>query len=81
MDTRKRATVLSWNRKRAFGFLLPDDGINANDLFVHISALPPTQRFLLEGDVVEYTLGFFKGQPVATDVKVIGHSGDDGGAL
>lgn len=65
-----QATVLSFDRRRGFGFAVPDD--QTADIFVHRSVLPSNHRYLNDGDRIEYEIGVHAGRPVAVNVTVIG---------
>lgn len=63
------ATVLSYCRKRGWGFALPDDG--TNDVFIHRSNLPQERKYLNEGDRISYESGERNGRPLALNIQVI----------
>ena len=64
-----QATLLSFDRRRGFGFALPDD--HTADIFIHRSVLPSNHRYLNDGDRIEYEIGQRNGRPVAANVTVI----------
>ena len=66
---RATATVLSFDRRKGYGFLLPDD-LTA-DVFVHRNDLPPGRRYLNPNDRVDYEIGQRNGRPVAVNVTVV----------
>jgi len=62
-DDFKFGTVKMFNRKKAYGFILPDDREDAKELFVHNSGIVGTERvdsalfpFLRQGERVRYTV-------------------------
>lgn len=57
-----------FNAEKSFGFICPD--IAGQDVFVHVSALRPTDM-LNEGDRVSYDIGTNKGKSCAVNVKII----------
>jgi cold shock CspA family protein len=63
-------TVLVYNRKKAWGWITPDD-THLSDFFVHVSALPKNHRFLNEDDRVEFNVGEHDGKSCALDVKIL----------
>jgi len=62
-------TVLSYCRKRGWGFALPDDG--TNDVFLHRSNLPQERKYLNEGDRISYDLGERNGRPLALNISLV----------
>jgi CspA family cold shock protein len=58
-----------FNRRKGYGFILPDDG--GDDLFVHHSEIQSEGDVSLrEGQKVEYEIGKGeKGRPCATNVR------------
>jgi cold shock CspA family protein len=67
-----KATVLSFDRRRGYGFAVPDD-LTA-DVFVHRSNLPADHRYANEGDRIEYDIDQRNGRPVAVNIRIIGHT-------
>lgn len=64
-------TVSFYNRKRGWGFVLPDDTSQC-DAFLHVNNLPQNHRFLNEGDRISYDPGEIrKGRPQARNIKII----------
>lgn len=63
-------TVKWFNSEKRFGFVTPDDG--GQDVFVHISAVEAAgQRFLREGQKLEYDLVENKGRTSAVNLKLV----------
>lgn len=61
--------IVKWfNANKGFGFICPDSG--GQDVFVHLSALQPTDT-LQEKDCVSYEIGTNKGKTCAINVKII----------
>lgn len=68
-----RGRVERWNHDRGFGFVSAQGG--GTDVFVHVSALPPSEEgYLCEGFVVDYvaTVNPKEKNPRATKVTVVG---------
>jgi cold shock protein len=65
----KSATLLFWNRNRAFGFAACDDG--SPDVFVHAANLPANRRIAAEGDRISFDLGERAGRPIALNIQFL----------
>ena len=63
------ATVVFFNRAKGFGFASPD--IPGNDIFIHLSAMPPEHKFAAEGDCISYELGERNGKPFALNIQFL----------
>jgi cold shock CspA family protein len=63
-------TVVFFNRARGWGFATPD-GCLENDVFLHVSELPPDRKFLLEGERIAYEMGERNGKPLALNIRII----------
>jgi CspA family cold shock protein len=61
--------VSFYNRKRGWGFAIPDD--NSSDLFLHASNLPENHRYLTEGDRISFQVGERNGRPLAVNIQII----------
>jgi cold shock protein len=61
--------VSFYNRKRGWGFAIPDDG--GSDLFLHASQLPFRRRYLNEGDRISFEVGERNGRPLAINIQII----------
>lgn len=57
-----------FNADNGFGFIVPDNA--GQDIFVHISALRPTDT-LNEKDRVSYDVGTNKGKSCAVNIRII----------
>ena len=62
-------TVSFYNRKRGWGFAIPDD--LSSDLFLHASQLPIKHRYLNEGDRISFEVGEERGKPIARNIQII----------
>lgn len=60
-----KGKVKWFNTEKGFGFIEQEEG---GDLFVHINEVKDGE--LVEGDVVEFTVGEGRKGPCATEVKV-----------
>ena len=67
-----RATILSFDRRRGYGFAVPDD--QTADIFVHRNDLPKDHRYLNEGDRIEYETGQHNGRTAAVNIRIIDHT-------
>tara|TARA_X000000950_G_scaffold167482_1_gene204555 strand:+ start:37758 stop:38003 length:246 start_codon:yes stop_codon:yes gene_type:complete len=64
-----------FNPKNGYGFITPDEG--GSDIFVHASELKKAGITKVTiGEAVEYTVGDFKGKPVAQDITSHGAPAD-----
>jgi cold shock CspA family protein len=63
------ASVLFWNKNRAFGFAACEDG--SPDVLVHASNLPASRRNPQEGDRFTFDPGLRAGRPVALNIKFL----------
>jgi cold shock protein len=61
-------TVKWFSADKGFGFILPDAA--GPDIFVHVSALKPTDT-ISEGDKVSYDVGTNKGKSCAINVRFL----------
>lgn len=59
-------TVKWFSPEKGFGFIIPDSA--GQDVFVHVSALRPTDT-LSEGDRVSYDIGTNRGKSCAVNVR------------
>jgi uncharacterized membrane protein YsdA (DUF1294 family)/cold shock CspA family protein len=65
---RHRGTIVKWNDERGFGFISPSEG--GDSIFIHISAIPRSDRRPSVNEAVSYTLTFDShGRPRANDVR------------
>ena len=63
-------TVKWFNKKKGFGFIIPDAG--GQDVFVHVSAVQKAgMRTLDEGAKISYELMSERGKTVAGDLKLL----------
>lgn len=69
--------VSFFNRKRGWGFAIPDD--NSSDLFLHASNLPERHRYLTEGDRISFDVGERNGRPLAVNIQIIKEAASSGG--
>lgn len=68
MPTPQRGTIVTWKEDKGFGFITPADG--GNDVFVHASSLPPSQKRPAINATVTYTLAYDNQQrPRAINVQ------------
>lgn len=63
------ATITTYNRRRGWGFALPDESRKA-EIFIHRSNLPMGVA-PLEGDRIEYDAGERNGRPVALNIRIV----------
>lgn len=65
--------VVTFNDKKGYGFIRREGWPQAQDVFVHFSAILSSakRRFLQRGQQVEFELREGKKGPVATQVRVI----------
>jgi CspA family cold shock protein len=72
MSVRTTGKVKWFSRVKGYGFITPDGGEAAKDVFVHYSAIRGEGfRNLKEGDQVEFTLEDTPKGPQAFDVAVL----------
>jgi CspA family cold shock protein len=61
-----KGIVKFYDIRKGYGFIRGDDG---KTIFVHRSAIPFFDIFLLPGEIVEYTINASTRGPQAVDVK------------
>jgi len=59
--------VVLWNEDRGFGFVRQAERLE--DIFFHVSEFTGDTTLLAKGTPVEFSLGLWKGKPVARDVR------------
>jgi CspA family cold shock protein len=64
-----QATVVCFNRSKGFGFAAPD--ISGNDVFIHLSEMPPDHRYAAEGDRISFESGERRGKPFALKIQFL----------
>jgi CspA family cold shock protein len=65
-EIRMKGIVKFYDIRKGYGFIRGDDG---KTIFVHRSAIPFFDIFLLPGEIVEYTINASTRGPQAVDVK------------
>ncbi len=63
-----KGIVKFYDIRKGFGFIRGDDG---HTIFVHKSAIPFFDIFLLPGEIVEYQIDTSEKGPKAVDIKKI----------
>ncbi len=64
-----KGKIKSWNRKKGYGFITPDQG--GEELFLHISQIPGRTPPKI-GQSVRYQIGEFKGRKQAIGARLAG---------
>lgn len=67
------AKVVFFNRARGWGFATPDQP--GNDVFLHVSELPPNHRWLSEGDWIQFEMGVRNDRPLALKIQLLNVGG------